>query len=112
MEYVGKIIYNNVSRKKDDSKNLTVEDLVGHEIVKETEKAVAIEWCEDAAGYHMVIIWLSYGWKRLCWKLSPNSEMDPKKRHQDRLWRQNANSLLGNLTINPPSENGGGFLMS
>jgi hypothetical protein len=43
MEYVGKIIYNNVSRKKDDSKNLTVEDLVGHEIVKETEKAIAIE---------------------------------------------------------------------
>lgn len=53
MEYVGKIIYNNVSLKKDDSKNLTVEDLVGHEIVKETEKAVAIEWCEDVAGYHM-----------------------------------------------------------
>ena len=30
MEYVGKIIYNNVSRKKDDSKNLTVEDVAGY----------------------------------------------------------------------------------
>ena len=75
MEYVGKIIYNNVSRKKDDSKNLTVEDLVGHEIVKETEKAVAIEWCEDAAGYHMDGN-----------DFVGNSEMDSKKRHQDRLW--------------------------
>lgn len=53
MEYLGKIIYNNVSRKRDDSKNLTVDDLIGHEIVKETEKAVAIEWFESAPGYYM-----------------------------------------------------------
>lgn len=53
MEYVGKIIYNNISQKRDDSKNLTEEDLIGHEIVKETEKAVAIDWAESTPGYHM-----------------------------------------------------------
>lgn len=53
MEYVGKIIYNNISQKRDDNKNLTIEDLIGHEIVKETEKAVAIDWAESTSGYHM-----------------------------------------------------------
>ena len=43
MEYIGKIIYKNMSRKRDDSKNLTLGDCVPKEIVKETEKAIAIE---------------------------------------------------------------------
>ena len=46
MEYVGKIIYKNMSMKRDDSKNLKIKDCLPCEIVKETEKAVAIE---DAA---------------------------------------------------------------
>lgn len=52
MEYVGKTIYKNMSRKRDDSKSLTLEDCIPKEIVKETEKAIAIEDCATTGEYN------------------------------------------------------------